>query len=956
VEIEFERRRLLARIKKVRPRLVVFCAPAGFGKTTAARQFGAGFPSTSICDCFGITSERDFVRRLIAARSATGGDQNLAQLQCSLTESGDSEDDVEAALRAWSSDVASTAVVFENVEALAESAAPRKLFERALVMTPESCTLIVCSRIPLRLQAGRVAPPHRTVTIRAEDLAFDRSEIGAVFARTKLAKKILDSIAEATRGWPIGVLMLRRLADEGRLMAALDNLGDVALDDMHGYLVDEVFASLDSQERDVVIACAAFSKAQPRDIAAALALTSDAEAEGILRRVVPLATGEPDGTFSVHPLLSAAIEGRYRSERLAFAAAAARTFEERGEYFAAARVFARLGRMDDAARLLTAEASVATRRSTPGFSALIATLDAQTLARYPILRGLTTYSRRFRVDPHLLREETAAVWRTMRDVDFQLRCNVGNPLARIMYETGRFDEAEALLRELEREAGGIPAVPRNAGEAYIARTLACVLARSGRLGEAATYFQKGYFTTPGTEFVLSRESIERAIVERLRGRLDEERRLFDAAIAQACEVGATVHIVCALAEAAFGAWLRGDGAAHLEYVRRLDERVRNDAIPGFAHFCAVAFGETEANPNGTEQPNWLACAHLMAAAATSGEDRIRHARVARHAADDSSDRFLRLLAAVAAGLAKPSERGERFAEALIHAAAIEAPAPRAAVAALIADRSDLGILAGFVATFRAGRPEAEKSVRVDVLSLAAYHGGEPVPLPERELAILLALARQRKSYARTEIATLLWPDLDEDAGREAFNSTLYRLRRRLPDVVIHAREGYRLDERVRVDLRELEVWVGSLTTRRPLRDEERIVFRALHERLRETRAPGDDDETWAWLSPIFLRADDMRRTIAERLAHDALRRSDHEDALLLARQLIAEDACDEAAREIAVRAYLLAGKRSEAIREFRQYREVLRRELDAEPSAAFARLLQEPDGDGSRMRLGARAS
>ncbi len=955
MEILFERRRLLARIKKVRPRLVVFSAPAGFGKTTSARQFAAGFPSSSLCDCFGITSERDFVRRLIAARSATGGDQNLAQLQCSLTESGDSEDDVEAALRAWSSDVASTAVVFENVEALAESAALRKLFERALVMTPESCTLIVCSRRPLRLQAGRVAPPHRTVTIRAEDLAFDRTEIGAVFARTKLPKTALDSIAEATRGWPIGVLMLRRLTEEGRLTAALENLGDVALDDMHGYLVDEVFDSIDARERDAVIACAAFSKARPRDIAAALALTSDEEAEGILRRVAPLATGEPDGTFSVHPLLAAAIEGRYRNERIAFAAAAARTFEERGEYFAAARVFHRLGRMDDAARLLTAEASVATRRSTPGFSALIATLDAETLSRYPILRGLTTYSRRFRVDPHLLREETTAVWQTMRDADFQLRCNVGNPLARIMYETGRFDEAETLLRELEREAGGIPAVPRSAGEAYIARTLACVLARSGRLGEAATYFQKGYFTTPGTEFVLSRESIERAIVERLRGRLDEERRLFDAAIAQACEVGATVHIVCALAEAAFGAWLRGDRAAHLEYVRRLDERVRNDAIPGFAHFCAVAFGETEANPNGTEQPNWLACAHLMAAAATSGEDRVRHTRVAKGAADDSSDRFLRLLAAVAAGLATPAERGERFAEALIHAAAIEAPAPRAAVAALVADRSDVGILAGFIATFRAGRPE-EKSVRVDVLSLAAYRGGEPVPLPERELAILLALARQRKTYSRTEIATLLWPDLDEDAGREAFNSTLYRLRRRLPDVVTYARDGYRLDERVRVDLRELEVWVGSLTTRRPLRDEERVVFRALHERLRETAPPGDDDETWAWLSPIFLRADDMRRTIAERLAHDALRRSDHEDALLLARQLIARDACDESAREIAVRAYLLAGKRSEAIREFRQYRDVLRRELDAEPSATFARLLQEPDGDGSRIQMGARAS
>jgi DNA-binding SARP family transcriptional activator len=957
--MEFERRRLLNRIRKVSPRLVVFSAPAGFGKTTAARQFGASFPSFSICDCGGITSERDFVRRLIATRAGSAGsDADLSQIQVSLGEAGGSGDDVEAALRAWSSGVASTAVIFENVEDVLESAALRKLFDRALVMTPDSCTLIVCSRKPLRLQASRVAPPHRIVTLRAEDLAFDRTEIGAVFARAKLAKDVLDEIALVTRGWPIGVLMLRRLADEGRLAASLANLDDVALDDMHGYLVDEVFASLAPDERDAVIACAAFSTATPAEVAAALgsAYVDENDAEELLRRVAPLATVTPDGGFAIHPLLAVAIEGRFRSQRIAFGVTAARAFEARGELFAAARVYHRLGKVDEAARLLCAEASAATRGAPAGFGALLATLDADTLARYPVLRGLTTYARRFRCDPHQLREETSAVWRTMQDADFQLRCNVGNPLARIMYETGHFDEAEALLRELERETGGIPDIPRNSGQAYIARTLACVLARQGRLGEAAPYFQKGYFSIPGAEFVMSRAWIETAIVERLHGRLDEERRLFDRAIAHALEANASVHIACAFAEAAFGAWLAGDRNAMLEYVRRLDERIRGDAMPGFAHFCAVAYGDAEANTNGTEQPNWLACAHLVASAATSGDDRLRHAEVAKKAAEASSDRFLRLLAALALGLASPAQRSERFAEALLHAAAIEAAAPRAAVAALIADGNDLGMLAGFVAAFRAGRPNEEESVRVEVLSLGVHRGGELVPLPERELAIVLALARQRKAYARAEIASLVWPDLDEDAAREAFNSTLYRLRRRLPDVVTYARDGYRLDERVRVDLRELEHWVGSLTSQRPLREQERIVFRALHDRLCAIEAPSEDDETWAWLVPIFLRADDTRRTIAERLAHDALRRGDHEDALLLARQLVAEDSCDEAAREIAIRAYLLTNRRAEALREFRQYRDALKAELDAEPSVALARLLREPDTPADALPVGARAS
>jgi DNA-binding SARP family transcriptional activator/tetratricopeptide (TPR) repeat protein len=942
VTVEFERVALLARIQRVRPRLVMFVAPAGFGKTTAARQYGATFESPFVCDCFGLSSERDFVRRLIAARSRGGtANTNLAQIQYSVSEAGGSSgDDIEAVLAAWAQSVGSTAVIFENAEALADDSELLKLFYRTLAKTPESCTIVVCTRKALRIPASRIAPPHRIVTVRADDLGFDGAEIGAVFAGSGVSDDVLRRIAVATRGWPIGVFMLRRLADEGRLEHSLDDLNDVALDDMHGYLLDEVIVGLSPEARDVVIACTAFTTPTPADIAA-LDLLSEHEADERLRAVAPLATAAGDGTYSVHPLLQAALERRYRAERQAFGLAAARRYEADERYYDAAKTMHHMGRVDETARLLCLEAAVATRKPSPRIGALLATLDGETLARYPILRGLMTYSRLFRVDPHVLREETRAIWQTIRDADFQLRCNIGNPLARIMYETGRFDEAEGLLRELESEAGGIPETPRNGSEAYIARTLGCVLARSGRLNEAAGYFQKGYFAISGAEFVMSHASIERAIIERLHGRIDEERRLFDQAIELAVDAKATVHIACALAEAAFAAWLAGNDTATLAYARRLDERVSRDAMRGFSHFCAVIFGDTDANPNGTEQPNWLACAHLIAGAASTGNDRVRHAKAAKAAADASSDRFLRLLGSAALGLALPADSDASYAEALMHAAAIEAPAPQSAVAALMADQSGFGILTAFVSRFRRGGSQTSESIRVDVLTRSVYRNGVPLALPERELALVLALARQRKFYTRCEIAALVWPDSDEDAARETFNSCLYRLRQRLPDVVTYSREGYRLHEHVRVDLRELEHWVSSLSLRRPLRDQERIVFRALYERLRSTTGPADDDERWAWLNPIVRRADDMRRTVAERLAGEALRRGECDEALMLARQLVADDPCDEAAREIAVRAHLQLGRRGEALREFRQYRDVLQRELEAEPSAQLAGLLRE---------------
>jgi DNA-binding SARP family transcriptional activator len=163
-------------------------------------------------------------------------------------------------------------------------------------------------------------------------------------------------------------------------------------------------------------------------------------------------------------------------------------------------------------------------------------------------------------------------------------------------------------------------------------------------------------------------------------------------------------------------------------------------------------------------------------------------------------------------------------------------------------------------------------------------------------------------------------------------------------VVLWTREGgYRLHEHVRVDVREIEQWVGSLSERRTLRDHEREVVKTLYRRLRDVTLP--ESESWEWLAPLILRASDMCRTVAERLASSALSAGRFDEALAFARELIEDDPCDETARGIAMRAHLGLGNRSAALREYRNYRDVLRRELDAEPSAEIARLLQDPKED-----------
>ena len=954
--VESERNLLVARVVRTAPRIVLPTAPAGFGKTTFARDYAATFPSSAFIELRTAGDERALSRLTLAACAAVARDgdrERFDALQYAIAaEQFDAAAALEVLSRAWPQSADPVVFVFESAETLVERPSLLAFLGRILASSPEHCTLVVCSRRPLRLPLSKIAPPHRIVTLRAHDLAFGTAEIETALRPLELSKQELLEIERVTQGWPIGVLMLRRFAEEGRLREALSRLDDLTFEEMHEYLVEEVIGALAPDELEVLLTCAAIPEAGPDDVAAALG-------DGALEALDRLLQASPflrhaDPVVSVHPLLAAAVERRFARRSAELALRAARAHELAGRHLRAGQLFRRLGDLEATARNLVAQAALPNRVGTSNYSELIASLDAETLRAYPVLRAVTAYPRRFRVDPHLLRDEIEDIWRTLpASLEFEVRSSIGNTLARQMYETGRFEAAEAILRDLEREAGGIAEVPRTAGESYVARTLACVLARSGRISEAEAYFRKGYDNAPGAQFVMSRSAIEHGILERLRGRRDAERRFLDQAIELASGVHATVHVACALAEAAFAAWLAGEDAAALAYAALLEECVARDGLRGFAHLCAALRGEPIA-PNGTEQPNWLACAGLIAAAHASGEARRDLVVAAKSDADESNDAFLRVLADIALALCD-SARDELLVEALALGAAIEAPAPQAAVAALLAGGRDPGIFASFVARFAGDNAPAER-ISVEVLTRTIRRGDALVDLRDRELALVVAMARQRGSSTRAELCELLWPELDEQAARDALNSCLYRVRQRLGEnlIVWRRSDGYRLNDHVRVDVREIEPWANSLRqNRRALRDGELALLAELFGRLR--RSTLREGETWEWLETLAARIEDLTRAVGERLAREALARSDYAGALAVARDLSERDPCDETARELAIRAHLGAGERVAAARELRDYREVLRRELDAEPSedlASLVRGLGEPQAKGQSARAG----
>lgn len=251
-----------------------------------------------------------------------------------------------------------------------------------------------------------------------------------------------------------------------------------------------------------------------------------------------------------------------------------------------------------------------------------------------------------------------------------------------------------------------------------------------------------------------------------------------------------MQAACALAEAAFGAWLDGDDDGAHEFLMRLDHYEYTHGYLAFAHLCAIGSGIRDTAPNGTEQPNWLACAHLIAAAAGTNAERLAHARAAKASAEIAHDAFLHVLACIALALADPDRREALFAEASSRAQAIEAPALHEAVAAIALGRPATGgVLGGFARRFGAHTANEDSGIRIEVLTQRVLRGETPLDIGAKQVALLVALALERRAYARATLAEDLWPDLGETGAREAFNSCLYRVRSKLgPGVVIFENE------------------------------------------------------------------------------------------------------------------------------------------------------------------------
>jgi ATP/maltotriose-dependent transcriptional regulator MalT/DNA-binding SARP family transcriptional activator len=286
---------------------LIVTAGAGYGKTTALEQ-GLGKRVGVWLSCS--DAERapgTLLMRIVegVAGAAPGASDAVAE----RVASGTQRVDVLAMTRELLVDlprllVEPLVLVIDDAEQLDEADASRSLISELVRADVPLLRIAVASRRPLDLRIAKTRAAGRLIELSAADLAFDGEECGAVLrARTgrEPTPEQVSAVMEATEGWPLGIALAASVMGRGgggdsEALASLTSTPD-----LHSYLSEELFASLDPELRE-----AAIDSSVPRVITpeTARALDLPADYRGRVERTGLLLRAIDDGeAFAYHPLL-----------------------------------------------------------------------------------------------------------------------------------------------------------------------------------------------------------------------------------------------------------------------------------------------------------------------------------------------------------------------------------------------------------------------------------------------------------------------------------------------------------------------------------------------------------------------------------------------------------------------------------------------------------------------------
>lgn len=215
---------------------------------------------------------------------------------------------------------------------------------------------------------------------------------------------------------------------------------------------------------------------------------------------------------------------------------------------------------------------------------------------------------------------------------------------------------------------------------------------------------------------------------------------------------------------------------------------------------------------------------------------------------------------------------------------------------------------------------------------------------EKSKEMFFFLLCKRDSATKEEIFAALWPDLPESKCNSNFHSSLYRLRRALfHECVVREHDGsYALNPRG-VFTSDVDAFNRAMLEADVGKDEDAREAK-LDEAVAAYRGPFLSSTYGEWAEGPRRELEDRYIEALNELAAWKFRKGKFEEALALFKSLESIDAYSEAAATGIMRSHLALNDGASAARFYRRFRQLLKDDLDEEPSERLNELYRESGG------------
>lgn len=278
-------------------RVIVLHAPAGYGKTTLARQWVQGHPTAWIAATRAsadVASLSVSVSRALGAVVGRPLERLIRQALEAPTLPADRSSEIAALLASNIGDWPDDGVLVLDDYDFISVTPSSDLFVETLIRASPLRMLVTARSRPPWLTARRIVYGEM-LELRDGDLRFTKSEAAEVLGTARTSR--VDALWNETQGWP-AVTALAAMAQSAALPTHPQRVA------LHEYFADELYRLAPPDLRDTVCRLAALPDLERTVVEAALetvaqdvdAVCAEAAEAGFLTRVA-------DTTYEMHPLL-----------------------------------------------------------------------------------------------------------------------------------------------------------------------------------------------------------------------------------------------------------------------------------------------------------------------------------------------------------------------------------------------------------------------------------------------------------------------------------------------------------------------------------------------------------------------------------------------------------------------------------------------------------------------------